>query len=76
VLVTNIGPAHTAAFQVVGTNAVILPGLTGQSGVVSPPGIVTQALAAGTTCTLTALGPPGSLEPGEPVTFPVVIVNG
>jgi hypothetical protein len=77
VLATNIGPAHTAAFQVVGTNTVILPGLTGQFGIVSPPGIVTQALAAGTTCTLTAAGPPGSLEPVEPpVTFPVVIVNG
>jgi hypothetical protein len=77
VLATNIGPSHTAAFQVVGTNTVILPGLTGQFGIVSPPGIVTRALAAGTTCTLTAGGPPGSLEPVEPpVTFPVVIVNG
>jgi hypothetical protein len=78
VLATNIGPAHTAAFQVVGTNTVILPGLTGQFiGLSSPPGIVTQALAAGTTCTLTAGGPPGSLEPVvPPVTFPAVIVNG
>jgi hypothetical protein len=77
VLATNIGPAHTAAFQVVGTNTVIMPGLTGQFGIVSPPGIVTHALAAGTTCTLTAAGPPGSLEPLEPpVTFPAVIVNG
>ena len=77
VLATNIGPSHTAAFQVVGTNTVILLGLTGQFGLVGPPGIVTQALAAGTTCTLTAAGPPGSLEPEEPpVTFPVVIVNG
>jgi xanthine/CO dehydrogenase XdhC/CoxF family maturation factor len=77
VLATNIGPSQTAAFQVVGTNAVILPGLTGQFGIVSAPGIVTRALAAGTTCTLTAAGLPGSLEPVEPpVTFPVVIVNG
>jgi hypothetical protein len=77
VLATNIGQAHTAAFQVVGTNAIILPGLTGQFGIESPPGIVTRALAAGTTCTLTAAGPPGSLEPVEPpFTFPVVIVNG
>ena len=77
VLATNIGRAHTAAFQVVGTNAVILPGFTGEFGFVSPPGIVTQALAAGTTCTVTAAGPPGSLEPIEPpVAFPVVIVNG
>jgi hypothetical protein len=77
VLATNIGAAQTAAFQVVGTNAVILPGFTGQFGFVSPRGIVTQALAAGTTCTLTAAGRPGFLEPVEPpVTFPVVIVNG
>jgi hypothetical protein len=77
VLATNIVQAQTAAFQVVGTNTVILPGFTGQFGYVSPPGIVTQALAAGTTCTVTAAGPPGSLEPVEPpVTFPVVIVNG
>jgi hypothetical protein len=52
-------------------------GLTGQFGIVSPPGIVKRALAAGTTCTLTASGLPGSLEPvAPPVTFPVVIVNG
>jgi len=77
VLATNLGPSNTAALQVVGTNTVILPGFTGQFGLVSPPGIVTQALAAGTTCTLTAAGPPGSLEAVEPpVTFPVVIVNG
>jgi hypothetical protein len=77
VLATNIGQAQTAAFQVVGTNTVILPGLTGQFDIVSPPGIVTQALAAGTTCTLTAAGLPGALEPVEPpFTFPVVIVNG
>ena len=77
VLATNIGPAHTAAFQVVGTHTIIMPALPGQFGLVSPPGIVTRALAAGTTCTLTAGGPPGSLEPVEPpVTIPAVIVNG
>jgi hypothetical protein len=77
VLATNIAQAETAAFQVVGTNAVILPGFTGEFTFVSPPGIVNQALAAGTTCTVTAAGPPGSLEPIDPpVTFPVVIVNG
>ena len=60
-----------------GTNAVILPGFTGQFGLVSAPGIVTRALAAGTTCTLTAAGPPASLELFEPpFTFPVVIVDG
>jgi hypothetical protein len=77
VLATNIGPAHTQAFQVVGTNTIILPAFTGQAGLVSAPGIVKQALAAGTTCTLTAAGPPGALDPVEPpIAFPVVIVNG
>jgi hypothetical protein len=77
VLATNIAQAHTAAFQVVGSNALVMPGLTGQFGLVSAPGVVAQALAAGTTCTLTASGPPGSLEPVEPpFTFPAVIVNG
>ena len=77
VLATNLEPAQTEAFQVVGTNTVILNGFTGQFGFESAPGIVKRALAAGTTCTLTAAGPPGALEPVEPpVTFPVVIVNG
>ena len=77
VLATNIGPSHAAAFQVVGTDTVLLPGLTGQFGLVSPPGVVARALAAGTTCTLTAGGPPGSLEPVEPpVIIPYVIVHG
>jgi hypothetical protein len=77
VLATNIGPSQTSAFQVVGTNAVILPGFSGEFGLVSAPGLVMRALAAGTTCTLTAAGLPGALEPVEPpVTFPVVIVNG
>ncbi len=40
------------------------------------PGIVKQALAAGTTCTLTAAGPPGALAPVEPsIAFPVVIID-
>ena len=53
-----------------GTNTVILPAFTGQFGFVSAPGIVKQALAAGTTCTITAAGRPGSLDPVEPpVTF-------
>jgi hypothetical protein len=71
VLATNIGQAHNTAIQVVGTNTIILLGFDGA------PGIASQALAAGTTCTLTAAGPPGALEPVEPpFTFPVVIVNG
>jgi hypothetical protein len=71
VLATNIGPAHTRAFQVVGTNTILLVPLD------DTPGLESQALAAGTTCTLTAAGPPGALEPVEPpFTFPVVIVSG
>jgi len=71
VLATNIGQAHNTAIHVVGTNTTILFGFDGA------PGIESRALAAGTTCTLTAAGPPGALEPVEPpFTFPVVIVNG
>ena len=69
-VITDIGPAHTAAFQVVGTNTIILVPFNGA------PGVLERALAAGTTCTVTAVGPPGALEPVEPSTFPVVIVNG
>jgi hypothetical protein len=82
VLATNLGVAHNEAIQVVGTNTVILFAFNGEvlpdgEVLTSAPGIVTQALAAGTTCTLTAAGPPGALEPVEPpFTFPVVIVNG
>jgi hypothetical protein len=77
VLATNLEPAQTEAFLVVGTNTVILNGFTGQFGFESAPGIVSRALAAGTTCTVTAAGPPGAFVPIEPpVTFPVVIVNG
>jgi hypothetical protein len=63
VTLVNIGPAHTEAFQVVGTNTVVLIPLNGA------PGIIAAATAAGTTCTL--LFPP----PEPPVTFPVVIVK-
>jgi hypothetical protein len=71
VLATNIGPASTRAFQVVGTNTVLLFPLD------DTPGLESQALAAGTTCTITAAGLPGDLEPVEPpITLPVVIVNG
>lgn len=61
VTLVNIGPAHTEAFQVVGTNTVVLIPFNGA------PGIVAAATAAGTTCTFTELPPPN--------TFPVVIVN-
>jgi hypothetical protein len=49
VLATNLGNAHNEATQVVGTNTVILFAFNGQFGEFSAPGIVTQALAAGTT---------------------------
>jgi hypothetical protein len=71
VLGTNIGPASTRAFHVVGTNTILLVPLD------DTPGLESQALAAGTTCTITAAGLPGALEPVEPpLTLPVVIVNG
>jgi hypothetical protein len=71
VLATNVGHASNRAIQVVGTNTVILVPLD------DTPGLEARALAAGTTCTVTAAGPPGALEPIEPpVTLPVVIVNG
>src|SRR4051812_41133683 len=61
VTLVNIGPAHTEAFQVVGTNTVVLIPFNGA------PGIIAAGTAAGTTCTLAELPPPN--------TFPVVIVN-
>jgi hypothetical protein len=71
VLATNVGHAHNRAVQVVGTNTIILIPFD------DTPGLESQALAAGTTCTLTAAGPPGALEPvAPPFTFPVVIVSG
>jgi hypothetical protein len=71
VLATNIGQASTRALQVVGTNTILLVPLD------DTPGLESQALAAGTTCTITAAGLPGALEPVEPpLTIPVVIVNG
>ena len=60
VTITNLGPAHTAAFQVIGSNTIILVPLNGA------PGILNRALAAGTTCTEVSSG----------FTVPVVIVNG
>jgi len=71
VLATNLGQAQNEAIHVVGTNTVILFG-----DEEAAPGIQSRAIAAGTICTLTAAGPPGALEPVEPFTFPVVIVNG
>jgi hypothetical protein len=77
VLTTNVGHAQNEAIHVVGTNTVILFAFNGQLDEYSAPGIVTQALAAGTTCTATAVGSPGALEPVEPpITFPVLIING
>jgi hypothetical protein len=44
ITVTNLGPAHTEAFQVVGSNTIILAPFNGA------PGILARALAAGTSC--------------------------
>ena len=71
VILTNTAPAF-GALHVVGTNAIVLV----PEGVIPSPGLLKQALAAGTTCTFTGGGPPGHIEPFDPFTFPVVIVNG
>jgi hypothetical protein len=70
VILTNLGPAHADALQVVGTNTIVLNVTNGA------PGILRQALAAGTSCTFTGGGPPGDIQPFDPITLPVVIVNG
>ena len=71
VILTNSAPAFGAALLVVGTNTIVLvPAIHGE------PGLLPRALAAGTTCTLTGGGPPGHIEPFDPITLPVVIVNG
>jgi hypothetical protein len=71
VLLTNAGPSH-GALLVVGTNAIVLV----PEAIITSPGLLEQALAAGTSCTFTGGGPPGHIEPFDPITFPVVIVNG
>jgi len=71
VILTNAGPAF-GALHVVGTNAIVLV----PEAIITSPGLLTQALAAGTSCTFTGGGPPGNIEPFDPITFPVVIVNG
>jgi hypothetical protein len=71
VILTNLGPAHADALQVVGVNTVVLVPVN------DAPGILQRALAAGTTCTFTGGGPPGDIQPfDDPITIPVVIVNG
>lgn len=71
VILTNLGPAHADALQVVGTNTVVLVPVN------DAPGILKQALAAGTTCTFTGAGPPGDIEPIDPpFTIPAVIIIG
>jgi hypothetical protein len=71
VILTNTAPAF-GALHVVGTNAIVLV----PEAIIISPGLLTQALAAGTTCTFTGGGPPGNIEPFDPITLPVVIVNG
>jgi len=71
VILTNVGPSHTAALQVLGSTTVVLVPDTHSPGV---PGLESQAAAAGTTCTFTAGGDsPDQLEPFGPLTLPVVI---
>ena len=69
---TNAGPAASGVWQVVGTTTV-LQFATHANG---PAPRLAKAVAAGTTCTVTAAGPAGQLAPIDPVVFPVVIVNG
>jgi hypothetical protein len=71
VILTNAGPAF-GALHVVGTNAIVLV----PEAIITSPGLLTRALAAGTTCMFTGGGPPGNIEPFDPITLPVVIVNG
>jgi hypothetical protein len=69
VLLANAGPARTAAFQVVGTNTIVLIPVN--------RAIEELALAAGTTCTVLAVGAdPDNLEEVDGRTDPVVIING
>ena len=70
VILTNLGPARTEAFQVVGTNTIVLNAFN------FAPGILQLAIAAGTSCTYTGGGPPGDIQPFPPFTVPAVIVNG
>jgi hypothetical protein len=71
VILTNLGPAQADALHVVGANTIVLNPTNGA------PGILRRAIAAGTSCTYTGGGPPGDIQPFEdPITLPVVIVNG
>jgi hypothetical protein len=74
VLATNEGPAHAETWQVIGTNTVLhFP----ENHTVGPNGWLALAEAAGTTCTVTAAGPPGDLQPfDQPIVAPVYITNG
>jgi hypothetical protein len=71
VILTNTAPAF-GALHVVGTNAIVLVPVA----IITSPGLLKQALAAGTSCTFTGGGPPDHIEPFDPFTEPVVIVNG
>jgi hypothetical protein len=70
VVAVNTLPATGVAWQVVGTNVVLRFAWDHQDG------LAAKAAAAGTTCTAEFAGPPGALEPIEPVTFPVIIGHG
>jgi hypothetical protein len=71
VLLTNAGPSHGVLLVVGTSTSVLVPDVATPSSA-----LLQRALAAGTTCTFTGQGPPGHIEPIDPFTLPVVIVNG
>jgi hypothetical protein len=74
VLATNAGPAHSETWQVIGTNTILHFPEHKDGG---PAGWLALAEAAGTTCTVTAAGPLGDLQPfDQPLVFIVYITNG
>jgi hypothetical protein len=77
VILTNAGPSHTAALQVLGTTTVVLVPASVFTNPQGVPGLAGEAAAQGTTCTLTAGGySPDQLVPfDQPVTRPVVIIG-
>ena len=72
VMLTNAGPSHGVLLVVGTSTSVLVPEAATPSA-----SLLQKALAAGTTCTFTAGGSPGHIEPfDDPFTLPVVIVNG
>ena len=71
VLLTNAARSRGVLLVVGTSTSVLVPDVATPSSA-----LLQKALAAGTTCTFTGLGPPGHIEPTDPFTLPVVIVNG